>query len=840
MQWLFPSIVATLIGSVILASTFLFLYRSDRQPYLAIWTSGWFLYVARFALLLVDMSFPANWFRPVGLIAVQLVSLGSGVILLWGTYVFSSHKFPPLWNFLSAAIAVLIVVTGLSTPSLFWISLPTFLFLGGIHIWTGIVFIRHKIISGNIQNFVGITFILWGLHKADYPFLRSIAWFVPWGYLIGATLGVTIAIGMLMIYFQLSREKVAESEVRFRHAFENANAGVCLVNTEGRLVKVNHKMCEIFGYPKEQLEGMTVNDLAHPDDISISPDFIRRSLSGEVESSSFEKRYYHKDGHIVYGQVSTSLIRDAQGKPLYYISHVQDITKRKAAEAALQESEQRYREILENVLIGAYQVQLDGKPLFVNQTMAEMFGYDSPREFIDKIANVRDLYARAQDRSQVIDEIKSKGFIRDREVELKRKDGRHVWIKLNTRLTQNKDGVAVLEGLMEDVTDFKRMEVQLRQAQKMESVGTLAGGIAHEFNNILGIILGNTELAIGDVPESNPAHEFLKEVRGASLRARNIIRQLLSFSRKTEQSRKPINIVPVVRDSVKLLRSSIPTTIEFRQHVADECHTISGDVTQIHQIMINLCTNAADAMRDHGGVIEIGLGNTELEHEEIAIGQRLLPGRYVKLMVRDTGSGIAPENMEQIFDPYFTTKEVGKGTGMGLAVVHGIVKGHEGAIQVESEVGKGTAISIFFPAQAGAPETENDDEAYLPTGSERVLLIDDDAALIKIGGRILERLGYQVGAFMDPLKGLERFRLKPDDFDLIITDMTMPGITGDHLIQEIRDIRPGVPAILCTGFSETMDRERAKELGVSEFVMKPFEIKKIAHSVRRALDKAVK
>ncbi|MBW2247936.1 MAG: response regulator [Deltaproteobacteria bacterium] len=393
-----------------------------------------------------------------------------------------------------------------------------------------------------------------------------------------------------------------------------------------------------------------------------------------------------------------------------------------------------------------------------------------------------------------------------------------------------------------DITDRKlaeeereRLEEQLRQSHKMEAIGTLAGGIAHDFNNMLGIILGNTELAIDDVPEWNPARLNLEEIKIASLRAKDVVRQLLSFARKTVKERKPVKINPIVTDVLKLLRSSIPTSIEIRSNIPEESQIIFADPTQINQVMINLCTNAAQAMEEDGGILEISLDSMTLD-ESTAQSYDLSPGRYVKLTVNDTGHGIDPKFKDRIFDPYFTTREFAKGSGMGLAMVHGIVMNHDGAITVESEVGKGTTFNIFFPIVSREPVPEITIDEDLPTGKERMLFVDDEESIVKMGRQRLERLGYKVESITSSLDALDLFRSKPDQFDLVITDLTMPKMTGDKLVKEILNIRPEMPIIICTGFSEKMDGEKAREIGASGYLEKPHEKSDLARMVRQVLD----
>ena len=512
----------------------------------------------------------------------------------------------------------------------------------------------------------------------------------------------------------------------------------------------------------------------------------------------------------------------------------QDITERMRKDEALRETEERYGNIIENVLLGVYQTALDGKLLFANKKMVEMFGYSSFEEF-EAAGSIAERYARPEERIGIVNEIIKEGSI-NTEVEFRRKDGQSIWVKLNTRKATNREGAIILEGLMEDVTEIKRMMTQLQQSQKMEAIGTLAGGIAHDFNNILAIIMGNAELAFDDVPNGNPVKDYLNEIRLASVRAKDMVQQLLAFSRKSDEENTPLDMAPIIKESMKMLRSAIPTSVEFKQHISDDPCKVMGDATQINQIVMNLLTNAADAMSEEGGLLEVTLDNIILQKEKPCFHWVLSPGPYVRLGIKDTGEGIEPENMDRIFDPYYTTKEVGKGTGMGLSIIHGIVKRHSGGIRVESALGKGTLFEIYFPALEKAAEEEKEPEGEIRGGSERVLFVDDEESMVNLNRQRLERLGYQVKTTTKPMEALEWFKADPDQFDIIITDMTMPRMTGDRLAAEVLKIRPHVPLIISTGYSERMSAKKVEALGVRKCIEKPIDLRNLASSLREVLD----
>ena len=510
------------------------------------------------------------------------------------------------------------------------------------------------------------------------------------------------------------------------------------------------------------------------------------------------------------------------------------IIQKNIAEKTLRESEEKYRLLFENANDAIFVVQ-DQSIKFPNPRTLELAGYSA-----EELAKVPfDDLLHPEDKALVVDRhIRRLAGEEDLPTTYSfrviNKIGDEVLIELSA-VPITWEGRKATLNFVRDITQQKKIETQLQEAQRMEAIGTLAGGIAHDFNNILGIVLGYAELAMDDVPEWNPAWHNLGEIRKASLRAKDVVRQLLSFARKSEIMKKPTNLIPVVKESLNLLRSSIPRSIEIRQNIPEDVDSILADPTQMNQVLINLCTNAHHAMPE-GGVLEASLKNVELDEDAAAKYPDLKPGRYVNLTVSDTGQGINPELKDRIFDPYFTTKEIGKGTGMGLSVVHGIVKSHKGAISVDSDIGHGTTFSLFFPVVKEEAVSEPEMDEKLPEGNERILLVDDEESIIYVGRLRLERLGYKVETRMNPVEALELFRADPDRFDLVITDMTMPQMNGDQLVKEVLKIHPDMPTILCTGFSERIDEEKAKSIGIRKYIEKPINSSKLAKIVRKVLD----
>jgi signal transduction histidine kinase/ActR/RegA family two-component response regulator len=381
-----------------------------------------------------------------------------------------------------------------------------------------------------------------------------------------------------------------------------------------------------------------------------------------------------------------------------------------------------------------------------------------------------------------------------------------------------------------------KLKAQLLGAQRLEAIGSLAGGIAHDFNNILAAIIGYTELLRCDLPENSKAQANLEAIYEAGIRAKDLVHQILTFSRQSEEEKKPLRISTVIKEALKLLRASLPATIEIRQNLASQSDTVLANPTQIHQVLINLCTNSAQAMREKGGVLEVSLEDADLDSEATASNPDLQPGVHVKLTVRDTGSGIAPEIVERIFDPYFSTREPEQGTGMGLAVVHGIVKSTGGTITVDSKLGEGTAIHVFFPRIRGKATPEARGLSPFPLGNERILFVDDEKALVDIGVQLLEHLGYRVVARTSSIEALEAFRNQPEKFDLVVSDQTMPNMTGEMLAKELIRIRPDIPIVLCTGYSEMISEEKATALGIKKLIMKPILMREISQTIRQILD----
>ena len=498
------------------------------------------------------------------------------------------------------------------------------------------------------------------------------------------------------------------------------------------------------------------------------------------------------------------------------------------AHMVLQESENKYRSMMEAMSDSVYICSPDYKIEYMNPAMIKKTGRDAIGKFCFK--TLFDLDKKCSwCRRNKIQQGKSLAF----DV-ISPRDNRFYHVS-NAAITHSDGSVSVL-AVLRDTTEFKNLESQLLQAQKMESIGTLAAGIAHDFNNILSAIIGYTEIALLELPGDSTIEKYLNKVLQSGERARDLVTQILTFSRKSEKEKKPVHVQLIVSEVLTFLRSSLPSTIQIRQQIEIGNYTVLADPTQIHQILINLCTNASHAMMEKDGILQLSLENMELDSEFTAQYPDIKPGSYLKLTVSDTGYGMSPDVLNRIFEPYFTTKEKGSGTGLGMAVVHGIVKSHNGCIKVESEPGKGSAFYIYLPIIDDKARSEKESDKSIPTGNERILFVDDEAFLVELGEQMLNKLGYEVVSMTSSLEALELFRTKPDHFDLVITDMTMPNMTGDKFAKELKKIRTDIAVILSTGYTIGISKQKIKEMDISAFVMKPFTMQDLSIIVRKVLD----
>jgi PAS domain S-box-containing protein len=590
-----------------------------------------------------------------------------------------------------------------------------------------------------------------------------------------------------------------------------------------RFLSVNPSFERMTGLKAEDLVGMTVLEVLPGTEPYWIETYGTVALTGEP---AFFENYSKEIGK----HFQVTAFRYA---PNQFVCIFVDITSRRLAEDALRESEEKYRILVENAN-DAILVAQDGVGKFANQKTEELTGYSA--EELARIPFVD--WIHPDDRDTVMERhrrrVGGEKPVSTYSFRIIHKSGLERTVQINSVLIQWEDRPATLN-FIRDITQQVNLEIRLLQAQKMETIGILAGGIAHDFNNILFPIIGNTEMVLEDIPEDSPLRSNLNEVYKASMRASELVKQILMFSRQDSNEIKLFKIQPVIKEAMKLVRSTVSASISIKQYIQSDPIIIKADPTQIHQVVMNLATNAYHAMENTGGTLKVNLKQIEMGEQDI-MDPGMKPGTYACLTISDTGTGIDENVRRNIFDPFFTTKEPGKGTGMGLSVVHGIVKTAGGGIQVHSEPGRGTEFYVYLPVEMSLSVSKDPPTADpIQGGTERILLVDDEEPIVFMEKQILERLGYQVVSRTSSVEALEAFRTDPAKYDLVITDMSMPNMSGDQLSSELIKIRSDIPILLCTGFSEKIPEEKAETLGIKNYLMKPIVRKDLARKVREAL-----
>jgi PAS domain S-box-containing protein len=645
-----------------------------------------------------------------------------------------------------------------------------------------------------------------------------------------------------------AQERLRQSEEKYRLLAENVTDVIWTADLNLAFTYVSPSLERVSGWSPSEWKSLTMQDYLLPVSLervrTVLEEESKRPFTPKADESRvimLELEIYRKDGTTGWFEVSARMVRDGDGKPESLIGVTRDIDARKKVEQSLRESEEKYRQLIETCPIGIAICDLDGRFLDANRSYLKMTGYGldalrekrydeiTPSEYHETERNVTRMLSR------------SKSFTYDKEY-VKENGTRYpvsvtAWYATDAQGQKERLGAFVMDlsDRAQQEKARRELERQLRQAQKMEAVGTLAGGIAHDFNNILFAVIGYTELCLQDKLDEESRWN-LSQILSACSRAKALVNQILAFSRQVEQERRPFDVVPLAKEAVKLLRSSLPATIDLSLDADVTNSVILGDATQIHQVLMNLCTNAAHAMRTSGGRLRIRIDNAvppaELLPDET---DGIRPEGFLHLGVSDTGQGIEPAQLNRIFDPFFTTKAPGEGTGLGLSVVYGIVKSLGGAIGVDSNPGRGSTFDIYLPSVAARDQEPERPVEPIPRGTESVLFVDDEGHLVEVMGQVLSALGYRVTSVRESRKALNLFRENPESFDLVITDMTMPDLTGAELAREILRLRPDTPVILCTGYSELIGEEEALKMGIRRFLMKPLFMGDVAREIRAVL-----
>ncbi len=747
-----------------------------------------------------------------------------------------------------------------------------------IHSFTRTFFSRATMVifSGLLRNFL-LAFILFILfhYVLTRPLLSIISAFA--GITPGGTnntaitvspihrddeLGVLVhTINDLLGKFNAVFEKLTRAEVSLRSSEEqvrlllNSTAeAIYGLDLDGNCTFVNNSCLRLLGYQEaDELIGKHMHALSHHSQFDGSPLPVEDC---RIHKAFLEGKGVHVDNEVLWRADGTSfpaeywsypIVRD--GKTIGAVVTFLDISLRKQAENALAAEKEHLVVTLRSIGDGVITTDKTGNVILLNKAAEQLTGWTSGEAEGRPLSDVFDIINErtGEPCESPVEKILRTGKIVNlsNHTALLAKDGTKRSIADSGAPILDREHriigvVLVFRDISEQVASEKErlaLESQLQQAQKMESIGTLAGGIAHDFNNILSAIYGYTELAQQDIDAPETLRQDLDEILQGAARAQKLVQQILTFSKKTEQKKKPQQISLVVKEALKLLRSSIPATIEIQQNIVSES-LVLADPTQIHQIVMNLCTNAYHAMRETGGTLFVTLKEIEMAEIGIIPERELPPGRYLQLEISDNGTGMDEETRAKIFEPYFTTKEPGEGTGLGLAVVHGVVESHGGCINVYSEPGQGTTFHICLPVYEGegGEITANKQEVLCLGGNETVMLVDDERAILDIAKKFFKRHGYKVYVFTNGVPALQEFQQQPEKYDLVITDMTMPYMTGAQLSQKLLETRPDIPIILCTGHSEQINREKSLAMGIKEYLEKPLNLDNLLQTAREVLD----
>ncbi len=671
---------------------------------------------------------------------------------------------------------------------------------------------------------------------------------------IWVCLGVVALTALVLFFASMAfkvqvRKATAERRSRerdYRRLVQSVNNIILRVDTQGKIQFINRYGLEFFGFDKHEIIGKSVLETIIPEQDVDGRDIqqvIKDVLCDPDDFENIENENICKDGQRVYIQWCNQAEYDEEGNIVGVFSVGADISERKRVEAELRAKEEKFRTLFEHVTDYALVLQQQDTELVIvdlSKSACRLHGYQREELLGQPLRLISPQSSSGDDSRQVL---LRAGQTLKSVVMHQRKDGSTFPVEAVVRQIEV-DGELYFFSIERDLTEQERaenerseLEKSLQQKYKMEAIGTLAGGIAHDFNNILAIILGNTQMLKRKLSEEDGNGVKLERILTAANRGKHLVDQVLAFSRRQEQSLQPLLLAELVIDTFDLLRASIPRTVHLETKVAPGCDELKvrADATQIQQVLLNLCNNAVFAMQEKG-TITIELEKIDLPVDELFVASQLAAGEYLQLSVTDTGGGIRAENIEKIFDPFYTTKEIGQGTGLGLAVVHGIVQGHQGVVRVHSQRGEGSRFEICLPLTHAPIRHLVEDAGPLPTGSERILFVDDEEDITLWADELLKQQGFNPVCYTDSEDALERFQKDPQAFDMLITDQSMPILSGQELIAKVRELRSDIPVILCSGFSSLVSTALVEQQGINKFFHKPYREEELLLAIRKCLD----
>jgi PAS domain S-box-containing protein len=637
-----------------------------------------------------------------------------------------------------------------------------------------------------------------------------------------------------------TEKALIESEERFKAIADYTHDWEIWIAPNGSIKWLNSAVERITNYTREEYMSLgkaldqRLKQIIHDEDQAFVIHSLSDGLKNQGSGNDIHFRMITKNGLSKWCSMSYQPIYSAQGEFLGIRNSIRDISERKKAEADLETSEERYRLLFEKSPLGIVQYDKTGVIIDGNENFAAII--DTPKEQFVGL-NILQLMPEGEARNAVKDALTT--GLGQFEGEFRTINGKNnIYIRaIHGSITDKKGNILGMVGILEDTSKQVKLERRLIQTQKLESIGNLASGIAHDFNNLLFPIIALSDMLLDDLPEGSKAHKKVSDILKAGNRGKELVKQILTFSHKSDSKKITVPFQQIVKEALKLSRSTIPSNIVVSSEINKDCGLVKANPSQLHQIVMNLITNAYHAVENSSGTINIRLH--EITVEKDLQNESFKPGTYAKLSVSDTGTGIDPAILGKIFEPYFTTKEKGKGTGLGLSTVYGIIKDHQGNISVNSEPGKGSTFSVYLPLIKRSLKEQPDNKKtknFLYTGNERILLLDDDDSIVHTLEQMLGRMGYHITAMTNSLEALETFETNPQRFDLVITDITMPKMTGDQFAQALISIRPDIPVILTTGFSDRLNQKEAEQLGIKAFLMKPVEREVLLKTVRNVLD----